>query len=484
MTSPARSSSPFSSASSPIPLSSSPPSSPRPDFEDDRTSERAGDPFAASAKGTRYLKHYYKQDSATYPPLDEDSIHRDKRRRVSNASSFVPTYSFDSGYGESSGSRPPEGDPLEPSLTDMISRAIEEGNGIIDFSDQHLISIPATDEDIRSLKNFFTLSDSTTRLPAVRSRNDRTFTRTLSTLGLDPSKLQLLLANNLISRLPRALWELDNLVFLDLRNNSLRLIPPEIGQMTRLESLNLAGNRIEFLPSEITNLAALKKLLIVPNPLKPLERTYGRTFSRAFSGRELSTRRAVSSVQTLTTPRRVHTLDDLCLLYIIGGVSGEVEGMMNPLELAEDPRVTGSHLAAKFEVLVPGFPSLPSTPQLPEAQRDSLSIRVCPNPNHGERRRYISPVEERFTWETKASPSCETSGELIPIRWHGCSQGCLAFLEPLKQATQPATATELPDENSEAPISTQGEGDETDEDELPTVQVGGLTDALNFDDFD
>ena len=46
-----------------------------------------------------------------------------------------------------------------------------------------------------------------------------------------------------ISQVPQAVWQLTDLVRLDLGGNSLETLPPEIGKMTKLEELWLNGNK-------------------------------------------------------------------------------------------------------------------------------------------------------------------------------------------------------------------------------------------------
>lgn len=81
---------------------------------------------------------------------------------------------------------------------------------------------------VRDLKNFFTVSSGPSRLP-IPSRSlgggRASFQKVNSTFGMDSSKLSLLLSANAIALLPKALFELDNLVVLDIREHFRYAIP-------------------------------------------------------------------------------------------------------------------------------------------------------------------------------------------------------------------------------------------------------------------
>ncbi|ROV93824.1 hypothetical protein VMCG_08816 [Cytospora schulzeri] len=86
----------------------------------------------------------------------------------------------------------------------------------------------------------------------------------------DP-ELKLFLWNNQLSRVPGALFNLDNLTVLSLRGNDLTEIPPAILQLKNLETLNVSQNNLKHLPIELLELiydpeCSLKSLMLHPNP--------------------------------------------------------------------------------------------------------------------------------------------------------------------------------------------------------------------------
>lgn len=78
------------------------------------------------------------------------------------------------------------------------------------------------------------------------------------------------------------------------------------------------------------------------------------------------------------------------------------------------------------------FPTT-SRPLRPDDAAENPYHNPCPNPAHREsatseppvmsRRLYLRAAEERLEWTT----TCKQKD--LPIRWKGCSAGCLAFLE-------------------------------------------------------
>ena len=75
------------------------------------------------------------------------------------------------------------------------------------------------------------------------------------------------LKNMWILSLRPELFELTNLIKLDLTGNWITTLPPEIGQLNNLVELHLSRNQLTTLPSEICRLKKLKKLDLRENPL-------------------------------------------------------------------------------------------------------------------------------------------------------------------------------------------------------------------------
>jgi hypothetical protein len=84
------------------------------------------------------------------------------------------------------------------------------------------------------------------------------------------SKFELYLAQNQLSRLPGAMFDVSCLSILSLRGNQLTEIPPAIKKLTMLQELNLSQNRLQHLPVEILDLfnvdSRLETLTLWPNP--------------------------------------------------------------------------------------------------------------------------------------------------------------------------------------------------------------------------
>ncbi|CAD6940513.1 unnamed protein product [Tilletia controversa] len=77
--------------------------------------------------------------------------------------------------------------------------------------------------------------------------------------------LQLNLANNRLTVLPSALFQVENLRVLSLRGNNIKFLPPAISELANLRELSIGGNKIEYLPAEIQKLR-LTTFNYFPNP--------------------------------------------------------------------------------------------------------------------------------------------------------------------------------------------------------------------------
>ncbi|KAE8222365.1 hypothetical protein CF319_g4425 [Tilletia indica] len=79
--------------------------------------------------------------------------------------------------------------------------------------------------------------------------------------------IQLNLANNRLTMLPSALFQVENLRVLSLRGNNIRFLPPAISELANLKELSIGGNKIEYLPAEIQKLR-LTTFNYFPNPFR------------------------------------------------------------------------------------------------------------------------------------------------------------------------------------------------------------------------
>ncbi|KAJ3931683.1 MAG: hypothetical protein NXY57DRAFT_1006319 [Lentinula lateritia] len=144
-------------------------------------------------------------------------------------------------------------------------------------------------------------------------------TRTLP--GVPRQSMTLLLADNLLTRLPPQLFHLDRLTVLSLRSNKLAFLPPEIVFLASLKELNVANNKLAYLPAEMLGMT-LSKLSVQPNPfisppLSLLSET--RSFRRTLTRSKTSKSRLGQAVPRLTSPVKlifkngVPSLFELCL---------------------------------------------------------------------------------------------------------------------------------------------------------------------------
>lgn len=81
--------------------------------------------------------------------------------------------------------------------------------------------------------------------------------------------LKLFLANNLLTRCPKEIFDLTNLTVLSLRRNNLTEIPPAIFQLTNLTELNVSINKLKYLPVDLLELVCSKDCKLVTLNLHP-----------------------------------------------------------------------------------------------------------------------------------------------------------------------------------------------------------------------
>ncbi|KAK6365376.1 hypothetical protein LTS17_011348 [Exophiala oligosperma] len=151
--------------------------------------------------------------------------------------------------------------PLEPmskehrEVLEIVHQCLDMGKEDVDLSGRSLDSLP---EEITSLQ---TLAKQDEIVPGMLDTGT----------DLEP-RLRLYLANNLFTKFPAPVLELQNLQLLSLRNNNLTSIPAGIRDLVNLETLNIAGNQLTELPFEIVVLAMshkLTRLISAGNPWKP-----------------------------------------------------------------------------------------------------------------------------------------------------------------------------------------------------------------------
>lgn len=141
-------------------------------------------------------------------------------------------------------------------LQTRIRECLETGNETIDFWSMGLEEL--SNETVEPLSQFACI-------PQV--------VKDVAFEQKDPD-LKLYLAQNRLSRLPGALFDVTNLTTLSLRGNMLQGIPPAVGKLCNLQELNVSQNSLRHLPVEILNLlnvdCKLRTLILHPNPfLRP-----------------------------------------------------------------------------------------------------------------------------------------------------------------------------------------------------------------------
>ncbi|XP_013397007.1 malignant fibrous histiocytoma-amplified sequence 1 homolog isoform X2 [Lingula anatina] len=78
------------------------------------------------------------------------------------------------------------------------------------------------------------------------------------------------MSNNMISDLPQDIGQLKSVKVLKINSNVFETVPPSIGDLKHLEVLEMESNRIRCLPSEISNLTTLHTLKLAKNNIQAL----------------------------------------------------------------------------------------------------------------------------------------------------------------------------------------------------------------------
>ncbi|KAG0705622.1 hypothetical protein DFH29DRAFT_980856 [Suillus ampliporus] len=494
-----RDSSPSSSPAL-APIDSSPPSSPQlePYILDSPPSTRLdfSHPFAASAKANKRPPQREKKTDNTPPSTPPAPVPASLYRGTGYSRSLGED---DYLRGETSS---PESSPHRTSRyidreerlwDEALRKPFDTGNGHIDLSNLSLKTIPASITDLAGFFNTTELSEqsllfgrSLSRVrtePAFESRA-RSFERTKSIIdsGKERHVLQLYLFGNIIQHLPPELFTLRNLAVLSLRGNLLTYIPPEICHLVNLKELNISLNRLTYLPSEMRDMA-LMSLQLNPNPfLSEPSFSRGPSFSRDILSqrrsitRKYSQRReadanplrtiTVSPVTTFLSP--VPPLTEICYRKLLCPLQDNSKTVLSeyygvPLSDVWDvpPHVR--------DILAENVPSIFKSACIPSEprkyiRRSSQGAGGCANPEH-KGRFFVRQAAERFTWERRVA-GVEVGGA-IPLRWRGCMQTCLAFLD------------------DDAGETSEDESDAMDLDEADAVTTVDLgRGGLSMDEFD
>ncbi|WRT64563.1 uncharacterized protein IL334_001495 [Kwoniella shivajii] len=260
---------------------------------------------------------------------------------------------------------------------------------------------------------------------------------------------------NSLTSLPSALFEISNLTVLSLRGNKLTSLPAAIGELRHLKELNVGLNHLTELPSTILHLN-LDLFTASPNdfPKRP-------SHEERFSDIILNYDHPVTRLTTICMNILISTRppNDLPPLLDMFEWDHPKRGVPHPLLDSEAmheviPSHSVSDLGRVLQTLrtasttykhrktsggrrsldssVDPFPR-PYKPLPPDDASTNPYFYPCPSPRHLEmnldttsrptRHLFLHPAEERIEWREV----CGTKD--LPIKWRGCSPGCLDFLE-------------------------------------------------------
>ncbi|ETN45973.1 uncharacterized protein HMPREF1541_00155 [Cyphellophora europaea CBS 101466] len=142
--------------------------------------------------------------------------------------------------------------PQREQVKDIVRQHLNSGKEDISFDGMGLVDLP--DEVIE----LATLTKEPILVPGM-----------LDTGRSFATRLHILLGNNLLTRMPCQLLELENLQYLSLRGNRLKSIPVGIRRLVNLQNLNISNNELRYLPFEVLELArnhSLSNLRTTANP--------------------------------------------------------------------------------------------------------------------------------------------------------------------------------------------------------------------------
>ncbi|PWN18620.1 hypothetical protein BCV69DRAFT_273577 [Microstroma glucosiphilum] len=262
-------------------------------------SSSVNDPFGAFGS-TLFPTHDHRPISSTNSPGSGQPL--TQRRRLVGTSPKKLTVTGQSGWAgamsesdeevdtrQSARDRRLSAKPMTTAQTwhKLVEQVWDSGDTRIDISDRQLDAIHPIVADLAKYvaiepPRSFEPTTSTSSLPSrmhpaqgqISSRTPFARTSTSVTGGsactspAGPStqgKLQLYLANNHLTKIPSALFEVGNLRVLSLRKNSLSELPCAVGQLRNLRELNVANNQLRYLPAEIQKLS-LDVFSYFPNP--------------------------------------------------------------------------------------------------------------------------------------------------------------------------------------------------------------------------
>jgi internalin A len=138
------------------------------------------------------------------------------------------------------------------------------------------------------------------------------------------TKLQeLFLYNNQLTMLPEALSQLTNLQELHLNNTRLTVLPEALGQLTKLRMLDLSSSQLTALPEALGQLTKLKRLFLHDNDALGLPpEVLGPRWDESLGGKSSASPRDILDYY-FKTRQQARPLDEVKLLLVGRGKSGK-----------------------------------------------------------------------------------------------------------------------------------------------------------------
>ncbi|WVW78206.1 hypothetical protein I302_100157 [Kwoniella bestiolae CBS 10118] len=380
-------------------------------------------------------------------------------RSFTRSSSAPAASSFFNNLHQTSYSRTPSGlgvivqSPASPTTTDASE----------DQEDRRVSGTPNGQSSSRALlasPSLPTPSSPGLGSPSPGGDRKRTFGRSKTgAVNLTQGKamdIAIFAGQNSLTSLPSALFEISNLTVLSLRGNKLTALPAAIGELRHLKELNISLNHLIELPSTILNLnletfnASSNNFLHRSSPderFSELKRNHNHPVPRL----------TTICMNKLISPRPPNDLPPLLDMF---EWDLPQKGIPHPLL---DPEAMGEIIPSesKFDLVrvlqalrsastnhknrkrsggggrsldthIDPFPR-DHKPLPPDDASNNPYHYPCPSPRHLEmdaetddrpsRHLFLHPAEERMEWVQ----ICDTKD--LPIRWMGCSPGCLDFLD-------------------------------------------------------
>jgi hypothetical protein len=116
------------------------------------------------------------------------------------------------------------------------------------------------------------------------------------------------------------------------------------------------------------------------------------------------------------------------------------------------------------------------------ADGEVMGIGVCPNAFHRSKTVFVRHMEERLTWE-KIIAGVDR-GESVPIKWRGCLNGCLAFLDNNTGNLWDSSCRQRQEAHTKHSQTTAHVDDDIETDDLVVKSVSLVQDGFGDQDFE